>query len=783
MNLKSSNSHMRLGETPADVEEVALEEVPATACKRSRSKHLYQRSAKKRQDPARIAYESNRDLVKLNDPDLEAVDAEKVADVERREAAIQSFRKYYKLQAIVPEDEFELLMRSLFKPLPVSFRECPAGDGRQEELRFALVQLRALLAEGDVPGGAPPAHSQLAWASAWQLIWDDRQLRQSAKLAPQSAPAGVAKWLVKAVDRGLVTRQEVVSMCPVALLQVQRHHLVLDLCASPGSKTSQALEMLHQPNPDSTNLDSSEEEPSRGFVVANELVPLRAYVLAARCGALGAACRRLVVTSHRAQIFPRSTGSDGYDRIICDVPCSGDGTFRKYRDKWGHWEAHLGRQLHSLQLQIAVRAASLLKRGGVMAYSTCSMNPLEDEAVVAALLKRCNGALELVKCSHRLDGFEARPGMREWVVADEDRMKVYPSLKELKKHMEPPETTKRYRESMWPPKEGSKTAVALERCVRVFPHLQNTGGFFIALIKKVRDWPTGGGQFATRTNEAGRRRRANRHSGQETPSLESSAAPPAALRACLAHLHLLPGVVRCAGEDLTVPPREDSKTISKKTKGNREETNSEKEDDDVGVLCARSPAPNRVFLVSTELADHLGMLATAREELLRGSDLESTTDGARALNIVAAGVCVAERRLEPQPVDPLQEGNGCIPIAEAKGLKRWALTLTGAALLWPAARMDRRVEVGVDVARVLLERPYCPAPTGGPAEELLAVPGPGPVFVTVRGSPPGFNRPLPGWAFESPLGGLSLVLTLSTKEKEAVRQGVEGLLPEGEEEG
>jgi 16S rRNA C967 or C1407 C5-methylase (RsmB/RsmF family) len=169
--------------------------------------------------------------------------------------------------------------------------------------------------------------------------------------------------------------------------QVQRHHSVLDLCASPGSKTSQALEMLHQPNPDSINLDSPEREPSRGFVVANELVPLRAYVLAARCGALGAACRRLVVTSHRAQIFPRSIGSDGYDRIICDVPCSGDGTFRKYRDKWGHWEAHLGRQLHSLQLQIAVRAASLLKRGGVMAYSTCSMNPLEDEAVVAALLK------------------------------------------------------------------------------------------------------------------------------------------------------------------------------------------------------------------------------------------------------------------------------------------------------------------------------------------------------------------------------------------------------------
>lgn len=63
------------------------------------------------------------------------------------------------------------------------------------------------------------------------------------------------------------------------------------------------------------------------------------------------------------QIFPGAAGGGKgiFDRIICDVPCSGDGTFRKYRDKWGHWQAHQGRQLHSLQLQIALRAIALLK--------------------------------------------------------------------------------------------------------------------------------------------------------------------------------------------------------------------------------------------------------------------------------------------------------------------------------------------------------------------------------------------------------------------------------------
>eukprot|EP00959_Pyramimonas_sp_CCMP1952_P131823 2756086-Pyramimonas_sp.AAC.1 len=58
-----------------------------------------------------------------------------------------------------------------------------------------------------------------------------------------------------------------------------------------------------------------------------------------------------------------------------------------------------------------------------MAYSTCSMNPLEDEAVVAALLRKGGGALELVQCEHRLRGFETRPGLRTWFVADEDRMR------------------------------------------------------------------------------------------------------------------------------------------------------------------------------------------------------------------------------------------------------------------------------------------------------------------------------------------------------------------------
>ena len=69
--------------------------------------------------------------------------------------------------------------------------------------------------------------------------------------------------------------------------------------------------------------------------------------------------------------------------MLCDVPCSGDGTLRKAPDIWRRWAAPNGNGLHPLQLRIALHAAHLLRVGGRMVYSTCSFNPVEDEAVVA----------------------------------------------------------------------------------------------------------------------------------------------------------------------------------------------------------------------------------------------------------------------------------------------------------------------------------------------------------------------------------------------------------------
>lgn len=75
-----------------------------------------------------------------------------------------------------------------------------------------------------------------------------------------------------------------------------------------------------------------------------------------------------------------------FDRILCDVPCSGDGTLRKSPVIWRRWNAGPGNMLHKLQLQVACKGVRLLKVGGRLVYSTCSLNPIENESVVAGIV-------------------------------------------------------------------------------------------------------------------------------------------------------------------------------------------------------------------------------------------------------------------------------------------------------------------------------------------------------------------------------------------------------------
>ena len=330
------------------------------------------------------------------------------------------FQEYYQKQpGLLKEHEWKAFVTALRKPLPATFR-INGTCTNKEQIKNKL-QTEYSFELGDVKVDnhmiAPPR--PLAWypnKCGWQLGCGRKLLRKSETLKK------IHKFIVQETESGNISRQESVSMIPPFLLQVAPEHYVLDMCAAPGSKTAQLLEFLSG--------DDNLTVPN-GMVIANDNDSRRAYMLTHQVKRIKSA--GMVVSCHDAQFFPNlvprefaeaKSGVTGtkyaegiFDRILCDVPCSGDGTMRKNIDVWRKWDTMSGIALHRLQVQIAMRGVSLLKVGGLMVYSTCSFNPVENEAVVKEILLRCGGAVELVDASDMLKGLIRRPGLLDWKVA------------------------------------------------------------------------------------------------------------------------------------------------------------------------------------------------------------------------------------------------------------------------------------------------------------------------------------------------------------------------------
>lgn len=149
-----------------------------------------------------------------------------------------------------------------------------------------------------------------------------------------------------------------------------------------GSKTAQMLEILSRDEFLGKGL-------TQGAVVANDINYNRAAMLihqVQRISTVG-----MMVVNHSAQHFPTFKYSQDpspevwrdpnnkfyFDKVLADVPCTGDGAIRKLPMKWAKWTGKDGLTLHHLQLQILIRAIQLAKPGGLVMYSTCSINPIE----------------------------------------------------------------------------------------------------------------------------------------------------------------------------------------------------------------------------------------------------------------------------------------------------------------------------------------------------------------------------------------------------------------------
>lgn len=426
--------------------------------------------------------------------------------------------KYYREQAgLIPPDEWEAFETHLRMDLPSTFRisgrvidsghrtvplaAAAAAEPRAESPTVApfplMDRIMDILHRRFMPVFGGSLHFKLGalgWfpkSGAWQFAVPPRKLKRESLAISAEADKLKAdvhdfhEFLVAAAQVGAVTRQEAVSMIPVLFLDIASHHWVLDMCAAPGSKTTQLVEALH--------MDSATSVPS-GLVVANDVNPQRCNTLIAQVKRLDSPA--FLVTQHEAQLFPNPRGaapaadapipisgkarSIFYDRILCDVPCSGDGTIRKTPEIWSRWSVHGGLGLHVVQLRILMRAFNLLRPAAAsrIVYSTCSLNPVEDEAVIAQALLQSKGALELVDISSDCTklGLKCQPGLPTWRVMDKTG-NWFSSYAEV-----PEEKNGAIQATHFPP-ESTPFALNLERCCRFLPHLQDTGGFFVAVLQ------------------------------------------------------------------------------------------------------------------------------------------------------------------------------------------------------------------------------------------------------------------------------------------------------------
>lgn len=184
-------------------------------------------------------------------------------------------------------------------------------------------------------------------------------------------PASIALFeSTQAWKAGYLYRQNLASMVPPLLLELQQNHQVLDVAAAPGSKTSQIAALLN----------------NTGTILANDISHTRLYKLKANLETLGVTN----TTIHHGlgeriyQQFPAV-----FDAALADVPCSMMGRINIHdphsNRPWSHKE---NKSLAKRQQWLLLSAVSSVRSGGIIVYSTCTLNILENEAVVDWVIKK-----------------------------------------------------------------------------------------------------------------------------------------------------------------------------------------------------------------------------------------------------------------------------------------------------------------------------------------------------------------------------------------------------------
>ena len=187
--------------------------------------------------------------------------------------------------------------------------------------------------------------------------------------------------------------QEISSMMSALALNPQPNEFILDLMASPGSKTSQIAARMN----------------NQGTLIANDLKLDRVKILSATLERNGVS--NTIITQKDAIAFTSkiSDSQFRFDKILLDAPCSGEGTLRSSPKTFLMWNEKMIYKLSRLQKKFIAHALKCLKIGGTLVYSTCTHAPEENEEVIDFAVKNFPVKVESISLP-----LKCREGITEW---------------------------------------------------------------------------------------------------------------------------------------------------------------------------------------------------------------------------------------------------------------------------------------------------------------------------------------------------------------------------------
>lgn len=275
---------------------------------------------------------------------------------------------------------------------------------------------------GWMPGERLPLLGAFPLDGAVPLPWT----QQSFRFPSRSAAFGL-----HFLTGGLLLQEEA-AMTAVRALDPQPGDRVLDLCAAPGNKTVQLVEAVGP----------------TGWVVANDVSASRLNILHGLADRFG--MDRLSITVHDGASFPERDVAPGmplqFDRVLADVPCSCEGTCRTHPDVLDPSSHHRRPGLPDLQEALLRKAIRLTRPGGVILYATCTFAPEENEGVVARVLEEAETGQDVTLEPIALHGFVTREGLDSW--------------------------------------NGHTWPADMNRSAQIWPQDNDTGGFFLARLRK-----------------------------------------------------------------------------------------------------------------------------------------------------------------------------------------------------------------------------------------------------------------------------------------------------------